>query len=632
MANATSVRPAVARSDGTDDVVFAGNNFSATAQVVLTTPLAELHAPTGYEDKHGGNYDATAPFYQAPAPTPLPVPGRPLEQVYLMGGAAAAATAPAWRQVYPIRNDAPVYAPVVSSTSALVVADVVANHAVGYYVRVRVASTVDRSHAFTDRAWVPFFEPTVEEVYPPTVPKSGAVITLLGHSFGTGGRVLLRQNMSAVSAAALADGAFAGLHALLAPGPVPGAVDVTCLVLAWDHYRIRCLAPPGADAATTVVVDLGVSSRAHPGALEYRDAAPCGYAFTYSDTPVPLEVATFLEEYQLGVWSGLALGLGLWLALWLLLNKVANRDPRLLFSPSDVKSPVSAKGKDKGGPVGGPAGRGGGRAGGTAAAGVDHLVLDAGAGAATGNDPLGERLALEDAAAAEAAAEASAAAGPTDRESKSKASGGSRSSGFRADAEAIRVAMAAANADAAAAGVGDAAVLVQAAEPVLSAAGAGAGAGARAGTPPPTRRRWWRVGTQGRGGGAAAANGAAVAGSPDGPTAAERAAQEQENRDYLDALSPISDSVAAAGGGGGAGREEDVVTAVTVLTPEQRAAARAAVGELDHPLEDMALAQEGLAVAVVQRGVFGAGVSAQRKWHHPFPSSSSNDEEGGELD
>ena len=83
MANATSIYPAIARSDGSDSIVFAGNNYSTTATVVLCTPLAETITPTGYEEKHGGNYDLVTPYLFAAAPTPVPVPTLGVLQVRL---------------------------------------------------------------------------------------------------------------------------------------------------------------------------------------------------------------------------------------------------------------------------------------------------------------------------------------------------------------------------------------------------------------------------------------------------------------------------------------------------------------------------------------------------------------------
>jgi hypothetical protein len=631
MANGTYISPAIARSDGSDSLVFSGNNFTDNPSVVLTTPLAEPVGPTGYEEKHGGNYDLTVPYFVSPTPSPTPVPTMPLEQAYLLGAAGAGVTP--WRTVYPIRNDAPIYVPVGTGSPNLVVAPVVANHAAGYYVRVRVRSTVDRSYVFTDRIWVPFFRPTLQEVYPPSLPRGGAVVNLLGHSFGTGGRVLIRQHTSTVSPTTLGDGAYQGLHALVGAAAGVGApafVDLNCLLLAWDQSRIRCLAPPGADPNATIVIDLGVSSAAYPG-LVYRDAVPCRYTFTYSDAAVDVPYPTFLEEYQLGVWAGLAFGLGLWLALGLLLNKVANRDPRILFEPSDALSVA---------PVPGPKGK--------APAGAPKPTLldlgEVGAGATKAPGPLTGALARAGAGAgATGQGQAPGAPGATGRESKAS---------FHNQGDGP-----AAGAVGGSAGDGVVTVGPVSAEPSLLTDGSVEGSVSSTTAAPPPRRSGWLC-FRGKARAPATAEAALAQGSASGgqstPTREGTLDQEAENRRYLEALSPLSDSMLNPGGapgvgtgagaptgdqGDGAAGRASVATGGTADDAEvveeegplsaEAAAARAALGELDHPLQHMTAADGfgGLGVGRMRRGVFGAG-RVTALWQQRFPTSSEESEGG----
>ena len=255
-----------------------------------------------------------------------------------------------WRVVYPIRNDGPIYTPAIFANTSLVVATLVANHATGYWVRVRMRSPVDYSYFFSDRFWVPFFPPTVLEVYPTGVPKAGAVINILGHSMGTGGRVIIRQRAALLSAAALSDGSLTQLYPFVTPLGVDGSalgnasdaqalssahVDIECLLLAWDQSRVRCLAPPGFDPAAVVIVDNGLQVGNYTQ-LAYYDALPCTYTFKYDAPNIDLYYPTFFEEYELGVWSGLVFGIGLWIAAALLVSKIANRDARIIFRPSDM--------------------------------------------------------------------------------------------------------------------------------------------------------------------------------------------------------------------------------------------------------------------------------------------------------
>jgi hypothetical protein len=158
--------PLVSKSDGSEQVAFSGNNMSADARVVFVSTVGEpLVAPTGYEEQIGGNYDVKRPYLTVSA-TPLPSPALPpptKEQLFYMNGVVDSA----WRVAYPVFDHNPTFVRIHNASTSLVVAYAKRNHVAGHYARVRVLSPVDRSYLFTDRILIPFYPPTVLELYPP---------------------------------------------------------------------------------------------------------------------------------------------------------------------------------------------------------------------------------------------------------------------------------------------------------------------------------------------------------------------------------------------------------------------------------------------------------------------------------
>jgi hypothetical protein len=186
-------------------------------------------------------------------------------------------------------------------------------------VRVAVPSPVDRSIMYTDTHFIPFYTPTIQSVDPASVPLSGGILNIRGHSFGNGGRVYTKQRLYYKSTSVPGDPVYAGLHAVphevdtvynvngaylgmtgltigvnnrtlaspavadaLAEGAVLAAkhskvsndpqyadryIFQECFLLNWNQTFIRCLAQPGIDNLTNIVIDVGWGQGSKQGLL-----------------------------------------------------------------------------------------------------------------------------------------------------------------------------------------------------------------------------------------------------------------------------------------------------------------------------------------------------------------------------
>ena len=329
--------------------------------------------PTGYESKIGGNYDLMPVLVDPPAPTPLPDSSVTSSQAELQGlqSSAEVAMECPWRVFWPEENNARITPPVFSFTTTRVLVAGPTNHASGQYMRVAVPSPVDRSVLYTDSYLLPYYAPTVVEIFPPSIPLTGGVINLIGYNFGLGGRVYIRQHVARQPSDS--DSTRRRLlvkqhdvlpHVFDGPAPVDPdtvktrALDVQsspssqlnfnasslfvyseCLLLAWSHTHIRCLAPGGYDPTASVVIDVAWTVTVTEG-LNYRPSFLCTYNTTFDEVVQDVQVATFFEKYRLGMWSGFVLGFGAWLALGILVLKAYNKGPQDIFQPGGPGSNV----------------------------------------------------------------------------------------------------------------------------------------------------------------------------------------------------------------------------------------------------------------------------------------------------
>jgi hypothetical protein len=456
----------------------------------------------------------------------------------------------AWRVAYPVFDHNPTFVRIHNASTSLVVAYAKRNHVAGHYARVRVLSPVDRSYLFTDRILIPFYPPTVLELYPPTVPISGGIINVLGHSFGNGGKIIIRQRASAVTAATLSDGAMAVFASASSPAG-PQFVDSECLLLAWDHNIVRCLAPPGADRAAVVIVDIGIRQGA-AFTFSYENAETCVYSYRYDDQYVDVELPSFFERYWLGVWCGVAVGLGAWIAGVLLLLKVANRDPRVLYVAGAPK----------------PAPR---RAAKKQADALMTLTL------MPATEPV---LPIKVVAASQAVSGSKSAAGSATKRGGATVEPIAEFDKFldaqglaKAPAVAVGVADDAAGSDSDTESDGGP---QETTSPATTTAAA---------TTPAAAGKWWQRGPfKRRAAAAAAAAAASASAAAAGESRQERhERQEEENKQYLDAMSPLSatagDRSALQSRDGPRSEDERPVTA------DEAKALRATRGELAHPLD-----------------------------------------------
>jgi hypothetical protein len=368
----------VSRSDGVETIVIVGRAFRAAPSLLFTTPQGEAYVPTGFEDRHGGNYLTRPAYASVPTPSPTPTPEAPDELASL----SATTFGSTWRTSFPRSNHVPVYPSLLVSGPTAASAVIPANHAYGQYVRVRVQSPVDRSFYFTDRVLVRFHTPTITRVSPVSLPLSGGIINVYGHSFGTGGRVLMRQRLFYNSTSVPGDRAYAGLHSLPHEADMlayfGGLVGVTggaamrfprllslavkqappvltaaeqhntrvvyteCRPLYWSHTHVRCLAPPGVDNDTAVEVHAGWGVGVFEHFL-YQPAIACVFNTSFDAAFQTKDREDMMAQLVLGMWIGALVGAFCvaMVALWAL--KTIHRDIRVL-----IVNLFSAVGKGQG--------------------------------------------------------------------------------------------------------------------------------------------------------------------------------------------------------------------------------------------------------------------------------------------
>ncbi len=219
-----SIAPRITRTDGTEAITMTGQHFVDAPALSFSTPFGEAYVPTGFEAKHGGNYDLLPVVATPPTPTPKAQPTATSEHLYL----STQTFGVTFREILPVENLLPVVPnPLLSSVSvpttalALVRSQVPANHAPGHYLRAFFQCPIDKTLLYTDRYFIPFHTPTVTRVNPPSLPLSGGVLNLHGHSFGNGGRVLVRQRLFYNSSSVQGDRAYAGLFTVRQDSDLP---------------------------------------------------------------------------------------------------------------------------------------------------------------------------------------------------------------------------------------------------------------------------------------------------------------------------------------------------------------------------------------------------------------------------
>ncbi len=253
--------PQVSRSDGTEVITVVGENFVIDPVLVFSSPMGEQYVSEGYESKHGGDYNLLPVTPVAPTPTPVPTPSPTYEEPYLSYNTLGST----FREFWPSERLASALPPVISANTTHVVTGIPPNHAVGQFVRVRIQSPIDKVYLFSDRHFVPFYRPTVQSVFPPSLPLSGGIITLRGHSFGNGGRVLIKQRLFFNSSSVPGDEAYPGLYTLQHEADRPGYAHALFLA---GLYRDDGLHPLPARAAH-------VHGRCLPWLLVLPTLLPC---------------------------------------------------------------------------------------------------------------------------------------------------------------------------------------------------------------------------------------------------------------------------------------------------------------------------------------------------------------------
>ena len=341
-----------------------GNHFVANGGLIFSTPAAEAYVPTGYEAKAGGNYDSMPKILVAPTPTPQPPREATVEDPYL----SARAPGCTWKTFWPNSSDYVIQAHVYTFSNTSVVAQVPQNHAYGHYFRIGVPSTVDRSVIFTDAYFLPMFQPTIQALDPPSLPLSGGVLNIIGHSFGNGGRVYIKQRLYYYSTSVPGDPVYAGVHplpheadtfanvpgdylgraggtigfrrrTLVSPAMLDAEIEIfgetslvlpqrrlatvnnaaqyssrytyaECMLLHWNQTVITCLTQPGMDNQSTVIVDVGWGRGTLENGLLFQPTLPCMYNTTFNGTFIGRTVSSFQDQFVVGLWTGLAVGFG----------------------------------------------------------------------------------------------------------------------------------------------------------------------------------------------------------------------------------------------------------------------------------------------------------------------------------
>lgn len=248
----------------------------------------------------------------------------------------------------------------------------------GYFVRVAVASTVDRGFLLSPRVWIPTLAPRLLSLFPYRLPLTGGLVSLFGRDFGENGTVRLLQRRGQVSSAAPPGHTFVPPDTTAAwaargarsshfwggwrvgdglpyakPRPRPSSVEDAarddrratietnsdahsdpsppwqrrwladsftadpedthvvseCRVVAWTDARIDCLAPPGLDNETVVLVSVPWSEMSAAGLLEYAVDLPCFYNSTLDGVAIEVHLPTFWEQVGAGLWIGVLFGL-----------------------------------------------------------------------------------------------------------------------------------------------------------------------------------------------------------------------------------------------------------------------------------------------------------------------------------
>lgn len=364
------------QSDGSDILTVFGTGFTENGNVLFTTPAAEYYLPSGFETMISGNYDLMPTVPIPPTPSPTPTRSPTIEQPYLSDAVPGCT----FRTIWPSSTDVVLYPRPTVFKDTTVVVPVPANQAPGYNIRIGVHSPVDRSILFTASVLVPFSTPIIQVVDPPVLPLSGGILNLHGRSFGFGGRVYIQQRLFYTSSSVSGDPAYAGIYtvpwevdvmaniqgdylgrtglslkyhhsvlespaiadAAVAAGVVTVPVASSevgsglsvyqeCFLLDWNQSYIRCLAPPGIDNLTTIVVDVGWGQGSVVGLL-YQPSLPCLYNTTLNGTFFPSTVPVFKSQFVTGLWSGILVGFGCLLAFMFFGVRLANIDFGDLFT------------------------------------------------------------------------------------------------------------------------------------------------------------------------------------------------------------------------------------------------------------------------------------------------------------